>query len=286
MQRVQAGLLLMAISGPLAALGAEPMVGGTTYRLRIEHDSKLDDSRRGPSTSLRSVAYDFRSARRGNRVELAIDRSTWESWPNGQFASRTETTRAGTVRQANGKVTVIDRARAKPEEVANFDQMEAPLVVLTLDAEGGEVGREMKAEPGYAGFVDLLRTFSPRFPRDRAEWDVEPDFLRTPDRKTEGTLHYVKRPATKGSGPIEVDISGKLIITGRYGPDEIKKAHQDVTGAQTFDPSLGEWVAGKLTILTEIDAATPQGETRTERTATVMTLSRREGAPEKAKESP
>ena len=218
------------------------------------------------------VAYDFRVARKGDRVEMAIDRVTRGGSSNGKGMNRSETTRSGTVRQVQGQVDVIDRSKAKPDMVAYFDQMEAPLVVLTLDAEGGEVGRAMKGVVFDTDMVDILRTFSPRFPRDKAEWDVKPNLLPMPDQKSEGTLHYVKRPAAKGSGLIEVDVSGKLAITGKYGPAEIKKAHRDVKGVQTFDPRLGEWVAGKWTIQSEIEAVTPQGETRTELTTTVMTL--------------
>jgi hypothetical protein len=270
-----------------AARGAEPMVGGTRYRLTIDNEWKDSPSPTRSVTHWGMVAYDFRADRKGDRVEIAIDRVTHANSRNGEAMSRSETTRSGEVRQAHGQIVTTDRSGAKPEQVAFFDQMEAPLAVLTLDAEGGELGREMKAIPAFtAEYVDILRTFSPRFPRDKAEWDVKPDLLPQAGRKSEGTLHYRKRPAAKPGGPIEVEVSGKMILTGKHGRDDIKTGHDEVKGVQTYDPGLGEWVAGKLTIARVMEMVTPAGEAQTMRITTVMTLSRQEEAPEKAKGSP
>lgn len=280
------GFLSVATSSP----GAEPMVGGTRYRLTIDNDSQLSEKGAGPETSWGMVAYDYRVAREGARVEIAIDRITRARSRDGQERSRSEQTRSRLVSQASGKVTITDRAAATPQLLTVLDQLEAPLAVLTLDAEGREVVREMKDNGVFgAAFVDLLRPFSPSFPRDKAEWDAKPRFRPSSGQEMHGTLHYVKRPATKPGGPIEVDVSGKLDITGKSGPADIKAGHEEVKGVQVFDPILGDWVASKLTIVSETETMTAAGAPLTVRNLSVMTLTREEtpaGAAEKAKEAP
>ncbi len=280
------GLLACATT----VLGAEPMVGGTLYRLTIASDTKFINSRTGPGGSLYSMSYDFRAAREGDRVELAVDRiiHTTTSRNSGE-TNRTEMTRSTFVHQPpKGQATVTDRATTKPDLVSTLDQFEAPFAVLTLDDEGGEIRRELKAGAGFDGLdVDILRAFSPKFPRDKAEWDIKPRFFSHEVPK--GTLHYAKRPAAKPGGPIEVDVSGTLTLAGRFGEADIKSGRSEVKGVQTYDPALREWVAGKLTITKEIESANAGGETRSIRTTTVVTLVRQDGPDgEKAegKESP
>lgn len=289
MRRSPTGLAALGLFTITAtALGAEPMVGGTRYRLTIDNELKISRPGAAPEDHWGSVAYDFRVARKDARVEMAIDRST-NTTKTKYGINRTETTRSGMVRQALGEVTTTARANATPQQAAAFDQMEAPLVVLTLDAEGGEIGRELRAENAYAGFVDLLRTFSPRIPKDKVEWDARTNLLPLSGQATEGTLHYVKRPAAKPGGPIEVDVSGKLKLTGKWFDGDIKAGQAEARGVQTYDPSLGEWVAGKLTMAREAETVAAGGETKTIRMTTVMTLTREEtpaGAAEKAKRSP
>ena len=60
------------------------------------------------------------------------------------------------------------------------------------------------------------------------------------------------------------------------GQADIKAGHEEVKGIQTYDPALGEWVAGKLTIAREIETVAPGGDTRTIRSTIVMTLAREE----------
>ena len=291
MRRCAAGLVaLVLLAAAAAALGAEPMAGGTLYRLTIASDTKFINSRTGPGGSLYSMSYDFRAAREGNRVELAVDRIIHATTsPKSGETNRTEMTWSTFVHQPpKGQATVTDRATAKPDLVSTLDQFEAPFAVLTLDAEGGEIRRELKAGAGFDGLdVDILRAFSTRFPRDKAEWDIKPRFFS--HEVSKGTLHYAKRPATKPGGPIEVDVSGTLTLAGRFGDADIKSGRSEVKGVQTYDPALREWVAGKLTITKEIESATAGGETRSIRTMTVVTLVRQDGPvgeKEEGKESP
>ena len=289
MRRSLTPAVLGLFASVATALGAEPMKGGTRYRMTINVDSTFP-GRKGPGTSWGMVAYDYRLARNGARVEMAIDRITRENSSNGQGINRRESTRTAEVSRAwDGDVRVTDRTNGRPEEIAGLDQMEAPFVVLTRDAEGREVGRELKGGIFSDTYVETLRPFPATFPKDKGEWDAKPPHPPMPGQESHGTLHYVKRPATKPGGPIEVEVSGKLKLTGKWGPGEIKEGHEEVKGVQTFDPSLGDWVASKLTIVTEIEMVTPAGETQTMRSTSVRTLTCEDsatGAAEKVKESP
>jgi hypothetical protein len=252
------------------------MAGGVPYRLTNDTETTIISAGKDPVIRRTLEVYDYRLARKGDRVELAIDRITSSMTTNGQEVSHTDLNRLGMIQRVRGEDKVFDRAGAGPEMVATFDQMDSPIAAFTFDAEGAEVGREVKASGALLRPVAVIRSLYPSFPRGRAEWDVKPPLTGMgPDPR--GMLHLRKRPAARPDGPVEVDVTGKLDMSGKMGTAEIKRGEYEVKGVQTYDPALGDWAAAKRTIVQDQEVVTASGDTTEFKITAVQTLIRLDG---------
>jgi hypothetical protein len=281
---VSLGFFSVATSSP----AAEPMAGGILYRLTNDSETTVSSAGKDPVTNRTLEITDFRLARKGDRVELAIDRITRSTTTNGQEVFHVELSRSGMIRQERGENKVFDRAGSNPEMVAMFDLMGAPIAIFTLDAEGAEVSREVKASGALLGSIVIIRSLYPSFPKGRAEWDVKPSSLQGPGVEPRGMLHYRKRPAASPDGSVEVDVSGMIDLAGKMGTADLKRGQYEVKGVQTYDPALGDWAAGKLTTVQDLEFVMAGGITQVIKTRAVQTLIRLDGpgTAAKAKQSP
>jgi hypothetical protein len=93
-------------------------------------------------------------------------------------------------------------------------------------------------------------------------------------QQAKGTLRYAKRKPA-GAGPVVVDVTGDLAVEGKMGAAEVKKGTYKVKGTQTYDPALGEWVAGNLDVAITMDASLPNGTPVTGGGTSTLTMSRR-----------
>jgi hypothetical protein len=280
MQRSLIGLATALGLVTAAALGDEPMKGGLAYRISVDSNVKLAQGDDKPSSLRAQAEFDYRLGRENNRIEVAVDRIGLLLAVDGQETTRAEMGRPGIFGREAGKEQNAPRAGAKPQLVALLDQFEAPLAVIVLDAEGGEVAREVKVKGGplgASGALETTRVFHPRFPRDKTEWDA-PALVPLGDGKmARGTLHYAKRPGAPPRDPVEVDVTGKLEASGKIDGAEIKGTRYEVKGVQTYDTKLREWVAGKLVVAMDFQSTQPDGTTLRGKGPLTITLTRRDG---------
>lgn len=281
MGRIPAGLAAFGLFSAVATpLGADPMQGGVPYRMSI--DSRLKTwSDRSPTIAVVARAdFDYRIARDGDRVVVAIDRVTMTAGIDGREVNGSEMSRSGIVVRKEGESRTLSREGGSPRLLQALDQFEVPLATITLDPEGGEVRREVKFDGGpliEADGIGCTRIFHARFPRDKAAWDTTSLMPLVKGRVARGTLHYAKRPARRDDGRVEVDVAGKLDLVGDLGGARSRKGIYTVKGVQTYDPALGDWVAGKLTVDMDYETAQPDGNVFYGRGPVVMTLTRLDG---------
>lgn len=278
MRRSRMGLAALGLFAAVAtALGAEPMKGEVAYRVSIDSTLKTWADPSAPMT-LRGLAdFDYRLVRMGHRVEVAVDRMTMSASVDGREINDTKMSRRGIVIRQEGKTRTMDRDDGNPRLGLMLDQFEVPLAILALDPEGAEVGRDLKFDSGplvEAKGVDNARIFHPKFPKAEAEWDAMSLMPLGKGRTARGTLHYVKRPGKAADGRVEVDVSGRLELVGELGTAKARRGDYTVKGSQTYDPSLGDWISGKLTVNMSYETVRPDGTTFYGRGSVVMTLVR------------
>lgn len=133
-----------------------------------------------------------------------------------------------------------------------------PVCELEVDANGKELKRAILAEPGAAQIIEqgsMLANallFHPWYSADRNEWQGRMEIGTGQGGVASGNVTYTKTPSGKGVQVVKV--SGTLTTDGAKVP---KGSKYVVSGEQTYDISLGEWVAGKLTM----DVTTDSPET-------------------------
>jgi hypothetical protein len=234
---------------------------GLPYRVAIDADMKVTSAK--GSVRIRAQSdFDYRLVPKGKAVETAVDRFSLTKAVNGRETDFTEMNRGGIVSREDGKIETLTRDKLDSRAVALLDQFESPLAVLTLDAEGAEVSRELKIKSGLFienNVFDNTRIFHPRFARAEKAWDAPAVFPLGERQLARGTLHYAKQSEPRKGGLVGVDVSGDLEVTGKMGRAEMKKGTYKVKGEQTFDPSLGQWVAGRLEVEIDFEAVQPDG---------------------------
>jgi hypothetical protein len=134
------------------------------------------------------------------------------------------------------------------------DSFGVPLCILQVDEQGKEVKRNMVAGPGAKGLVDngmianaLL--FHPPFPREGNEWSADSNVSMGNSSYAKGSLNYQKQAGAKSRQACNV--SGTLKCDRSKLPDSpvtIRNARYVVTGEQSFDPAVKEWVTGRMTM--------------------------------------
>jgi hypothetical protein len=234
---------------------------GLPFRVSVDTDMKVSTPKGSARLRVQSD-FDYRLVPQGKTVETAVDRLSLTKLVNGREADYTEMSRAGIVSREDGKTETHPRDSLNPRALALVDEFESPLAVITLDAEGAEVSRVMKVKEGFLvdnKVLESSRIFHPRFAKAQNAWDVPALFPVGEKQVARGTLHYAKQSEPRKGGLVGVDVSGDLAVTGKMGKAETKKGTYTVKGEQTYDPALGQWVAGRLEVAMEFEAVQPDG---------------------------
>jgi hypothetical protein len=259
-----ASLGLLAILAASRGDDAKPTTTGKPglpFRIAMDVDMKVSTAK-GSSRVRGQSDFDYRLMPKGRTVETAVDRMSLTQFLNGREVNFTDMSRNGIVTREGDKTETQTRDKLNPRAVAMLDQYESPLAVITLDAEGTEVSRELKIKSGPLidfNAIEITRVFHPRFARTEKAWDA-PVVIPLGDRRlARGTLHYTKQAEPRKGGLVGVDVEGEMAVTGKMKGAEVKKGTYVVKGEQTYDPALGQWVAGRLTIETDFEAVLPDG---------------------------
>jgi hypothetical protein len=271
---------IATILGSLAPAGLAQAADrpGLPFRESIRADMAVTAGASKQAVAAKSD-FDYRLTRTGAGLETAIDGFTLTTSVNGREASHTEMNRDAILIRERGETKNVKRADAPAEALAILDSFGTSLAVSKLDAEGGEVSRRAKPVAGPLAdpaIVENTRIFHPKFARDRDSWDAPAVFPLGKGQQARGTLHYAKRKRVGTDGPVFVDVSGDLSVQGMMGKARITKGTYRVEGTQTYDPALGEWVAGDLSVAITMDAALPDGTPVKGGGTTTLTMFRRD----------
>ena len=163
--------------------------------------------------------------------------------------------RAKFVNTQNGQTQEVPFDQA-PDELKSMlkDSFEVPLCKIEVDNNDKEVKRTIVAGAGAKTLVDngLIANavlFHPAYFTDKDEWQSDAEISMGNGGFAKGKLTYKKVPGGKGGQAVKV--TGTLSNDNFKQPGSplvIKDVKYVVTGEQTYDPAVKEWVSGKLTI--------------------------------------
>jgi hypothetical protein len=129
-----------------------------------------------------------------------------------------------------------------------------PLCKIEVDNNDKEVKRTIVAGAGAKTLVDngLIANavlFHPAYFTDKDEWQSDAEISMGNGGFAKGKLTYKKVPGGKGGQAVKV--TGTLSNDNFKQPGSplvIKDVKYVVTGEQTYDSAVKEWVSGKLTL--------------------------------------
>lgn len=125
------------------------------------------------------------------------------------------------------------------------------LCKILLDANQNELGREIISQAGFSlvkeGSVNSMRLMHGPYYRGLADWDGVKRIPMTKGLVLDCPLHYA-RAGRRGD---DIDISGTLSKPEVDSPESdvsMKDVLCKLSGEETYDESVGEYVSGKMTL--------------------------------------
>ena len=134
---------------------------------------------------------------------------------------------------------------------AMLQGFDVPIVSLTLDANGRELGRKARIEneevKGLMSMTDSIISLHGPFATDAASWESPVILSAGQGQSAKGTLRYEK-VGEPDEGVVTVRVSGELPFTGTIAQAQLKNGRYLVSGEQLYDSSAQEWKSGKWTV--------------------------------------
>ena len=187
---------------------------------------------------------------------LIFDSSHVKAKQNGKELMDTFMSREKLKNISEGKTEII-RFEDAGEELKNMlrDSFGVPICKLVIDKTGKEIKRTMVAGPGAKtlienGLIANALLFHAMFPQDKNQWQDFREISMGNNGYAGGKLTYLKQAGGKADQTI-VKVSGILLNDAFKQPGTrltVKNARYVVSGNQTYDVVLREWIAGKLSI--------------------------------------
>jgi hypothetical protein len=221
-----------------------------------------------------TLHYAWKSAGRERTLtiqSLAVKASAGDVPLMDAFMSRTKM-----VVVENGKTEDVPFEKLPPAVQTKLqDYFGGPVYQLQVDEHGRAVQRTFVGNAGSRelldnGLIATAVTLHPPFLADKAEWQADGEFSLGSDNVVRGPLTYKKAGAAQGLDTVKV--SGTLTRPRARRSGEalaFKDARYVISGEQTYDPKLREWVAGKLTLDYSVQSVEAGQEGTTKGTMTI-----------------
>lgn len=198
------------------------------------------------------TVYRYTWARVGRERTMSLRELSVKMKAGDQERMNVTISRAGMSGIENGQKfdQKYDDAPEKLREMLR-DTFDAPVCTLEVDADGREVKRTVSVKPGArqaldAGMIANTTLFHPRYAADKDEWTAD-GAVSAGQGEAAGKLTYTKINGDKAGQAVKV--AGTLKADGlTVKGGTIKEGKYTVTGTQTYDPKIQEWIAGELNI--------------------------------------
>lgn len=234
------------------AHAADPVPVTNQFKLKFAAEMTMEGGGRTDIIS-GGAGFQYTWKRAGKERTLILSEMSLKTTVGDQDFSDVKMSRAGMFGIRNGKkVDLKYDELPEPAQKKLRDTFDTPLCKLEVDERGKEVKRTILAGKGAqivieTGVITNTMLLHPPYYTDRDEWEVE-GVINDSQGDAKGKLTYKK--VAGGKGRQLVKVSGVLNADGMKvnGMATIKDSKYVVTGTQTYDPDLKEWVEGKFDI--------------------------------------
>jgi hypothetical protein len=254
----RATIAAIALTVSLAICGARAIGDELPYRLVTDSEIQVKSPAQPKGSQMTSrmvLRYDL--GRTGDLEEVTIRGMEVKVSLEGRTMMNSRMDRGGARFQEGGpSATDVPYDRAPDPLKKMLSQFDVPAARFSLDAEGGEIGREILLQGDSSlvenGVVDNARLFHVRFPSGKTEWESPGKLSMGTGHFAQGTLKYVKEAADE-QGLVRVSVSGELKADGKIAEGEVRNGVYRVSGHQVYDPSRSCWTSGQLEVNVTLD---------------------------------
>lgn len=245
-------VMFLTVVYPLVAL-SKGKEASFSYQARIT--SRITMKIQGPEQKLEAeTTFRYTWKRSQRESTLILDAAHVKAKQNGKELMNTFMSREKLKNISKGQIEEV-RFEDAGEELKKMlrDSFGVPVCKLVTDKSGKEVKRTIVAGPGAKtlienGMIANALLFHTMFPQDKNEWQASNEVSMGNGGYARGKLTYLKQADGK-AGQTIVKVSGILSNDAFKQPGTrltIKNARYVVSGNQTYDLALREWIAGKL----------------------------------------
>lgn len=221
------------------------------FKLMISSHNTIDQTNGNQNIDAdMELKYAHQKTRGG--IILTMYSMELKMYEDGSVVGDTLMARDKVVQQAGDQKSVTLFDEMPPEQQAVFASAFATnLCKITLDADQNEFGRQIYSDKGYALFTDgnvnSVRLMHGPYYQGADDWESVKRIPMTKGLVLDCPLEYTK---VDGSGG-EVKVSGTLTKSEVDSPQEdvvLRNVSCELSGQETFDEAVGEYVAGKMTL--------------------------------------
>lgn len=234
-----------------ATAGDQPNPKQTAFKVTVQSNLNMNLGQNLDIVAETEFRYTWKQDKQVRTLQ--VDLAQVKSTAGGQEQINARMTRTSFTDFSGGTTKEV-KAEDGPPQLKRLltDSFGSPLCKLEVDATGKELKRTIVAGPGAkqlidSGMIANTTLFHPWYATDQDEWEA-PMEISAGFTIVSGKVKYTKIPGGKGSQATKV--AGTLPLDGVKGPGGllIKNGKYTVTGEQTYDPTRGEWIDGKLTM--------------------------------------
>ena len=258
-------VLLLAVGGALLPISTgrahaqdSSKSTATTFQLSIGStmDMQVENTPQKLNTET-DLKYIWERPEPGKRV-LSLQQTGVRVFLNGKTTLNTIMNQYGTATVENGKSKTTPTADTSDEvKLMLTDSYSAPLVILDVNEQGEVLKQEVVAKPGAKsqvdnGMITNCSLFHAPFFVDKEKFDRNIEISMGNGGFAKGTVTYRRAKDYDPKSP-KLTVSGKA-TKDKFQPSSanpamtLRNAVYDISGEQQFDPELGEWVAGTITM--------------------------------------
>ena len=248
-------LFFLALSASVRLSAAPPDATSRDHKFKMHLTGTIEGTGENPMNVSSDVEIRYTWSVNGNERKLRYDAMSVKVKVDGNESLNISMSRDKYVAVTNGKTTEIDAAHApqglKDMLAGNFEN---PLCSLTVDKDGAETDRRIVAVGAGKSLVEsggiingLL--FHPPFMQGQTQWESPKQISLGNGGSADGKLKF--EAAAPKDGKVAVGVSGTLTndeYVAKGNPIVQKNIRDEITGTETYDLALREWVSGTLNI--------------------------------------
>jgi hypothetical protein len=258
-----AAVLLVALSFEARGDDPKPPVG-RAYSLTSDADVSIStaDPQQPPVQLTTWTRIDYALDRKPEALDVLLHSMSLTIKRDGRVMNKSAISRKlfREMPQPGADTVDVPYENGPPALRTMLQVFDVPIVTVTLDANGRELGRKPRIEgedvKSLVNTTESILSLHRPFVTGSTSWDTPVSLSAGQNQTVKGTLKFEKTGQSE-EGLVTVKVSGELPLTGTIAGSQLKNGRYVVSGEQLYDPSVQEWKSGKWNMTVAAEMVNP-----------------------------